>query len=139
MSSPSHRCLHFPVHHASPQVFHPERKENSGDRTYTADHKPIHSSSLHLIDSKSSSNISEKSVDSEASARRLTRDYFELVASILMLVLPVPFFVLAFYAGRVNGRDIEEDQWQRLQTYMKIVSSQERSNTSIQWLTYCQF
>ena len=131
MSSPSHRRLHFPVHHASPKAFHVRRGNVSEKQTYTAYHKPIHSSSLHSIDFKGSSTFCERTVHPETSARRLTRDYFELVASILMLGLPVPFFVLAFYAAHVNGRDVEEDQWQSLEVYMKIVSSPEASNTSL--------
>jgi hypothetical protein len=55
-------------------------------------------------------------MDAETLAKKLERDHVELVASILMLSLPVPFFVLAFYAAHVNGTDIKERQWQRLQT-----------------------
>ena len=89
---------------------------------HTIRRKPVPSSSLHLLGSHGSSIAPQQSTTTGIPARTLKRDYLELISSILLLTLPLPFFALAFYSAHMDGKVMKQDQWQSMQAYMKVVS-----------------
>jgi hypothetical protein len=91
--------------------------------------KPLPSSSLPLRDPDSPKHGSQVSVDLSIPARILKRHYSELISTILMLILPVPFFALAFYVAYMEGKDIDGPRWQSLQAYMNAVSGPKAQDT----------
>lgn len=121
-----------PANKVAYQAVAPENGDNVDSSVYTIRRKPLPSSSLHSIGSHGSSVDPQKSAATGTSARALSRDHLELVSSILLLALPLPFFALAFYSAHMDGRIIKQDQWQSLQAYMKIVSIPHLSQ-SVPW------
>jgi hypothetical protein len=106
--------------------------DNFESGVHTIRRKPVSSSSLRSIGSHGSSVDSQKSATTGISARTLSRDYLELISSILVLALPLPFFALAVYSAHVDGKHMKQDQWLSIQGYMKVFSIPDLSQ-SVPW------
>jgi hypothetical protein len=111
-----------PAKEVAYQAVDSKNGDNFESSVYTIRRKPVPSSSLHSIGSHGSSIAPQKSATTGISPRTLRRDYLELISSILVLALPLPFFALAFYSAHMDGKDMKQDQWQSMQAYMKVVS-----------------
>ena len=114
------------------QAVDSENGDNFERGVHTIRRKPVPSSTLQSIGSHGSSIDPQKSAAAEIPPRTLRRDYLELISSILILALPLPFFALAVYSAHMDGKKMKQDQWQSMQAYMKVVSIPHLSQ-SVPW------